>query len=573
MFYDIPATLRSEIDELDMFVQRHLAGDIDAESLKTRRVPFGCYEQRGNGRYMVRVRCPGGALTPRQLRTIAMLSKEYGSDSIHITTRQEFQIHDVGLANVVAIMRQLLHAGLATRGGGGNTVRNIIVSSDAGVSPSEVFDPSPYAFALTSRLIAEPDSWMLPRKFKIAFSNSAKDSAYAQFNDLGFIATKQHGEIGFRVYVAGGLGAKPEVGHLLHEFLPLDDLYLVAEATKRVFRQYGNRRDKHAARLRFLWKELGEDRFRQLYERELDQLRREEVPSLELPEVRNAATTLAFRPLKDESPEFQKWKRRFVGPQRQPELCSISIPVFLGNLKNEEAIELALFLEPFGDDVLRATLGQNLRLRNIPEAYLGNVYRAARNISELASAPALLSNAIACTGADTCKLGICLSTGALRAILDRLRRSRLDLNQIPDFKLNLSGCPNTCGQHLLADLGFYGKVGRQGERICAAYGVVAGAIIGEGKGRLARHLGQVSSRALPDFVHDVLDTWIRKKRRFSSFASYIDSEGVQDISALCGRYRTLPGSATEDAHFFDWGASKPFSLIGRGPGECSAGPV
>ncbi len=253
MYYDIPVTLWDEVDELESFVQRHLDGRLDAASLKARRVPFGCYEQRQNGAYMLRIRCPGGALTPTQLRTIATLSNRYGAGHIHVTTRQEFQIHDLKLEDVVPVMRQLMDGGLATRGGGGNTVRNIILSPDAGVSPDEAFDPSPYTFALTSFLIAQPNSWALPRKFKIAFSNSAKDSAYAQFNDLGFVATVQDGVLGFRVYVAGGMGTKPEVGHLLHEFIPADDVYLVAEATKRVFDKHGNRKNKNAARLRFLW--------------------------------------------------------------------------------------------------------------------------------------------------------------------------------------------------------------------------------------------------------------------------------------------------------------------------------
>ncbi len=217
MFYDIPATLSDEINELEAFVRRYLEGNTDAEVLKVRRVPFGCYEQRENGTYMLRIRCPGGALTPRQLRTIAVLSKTHGRNSIHITTRQEFQIHNLKLMDVVPIVRELLSVGLATRGGGGNTVRNIIVSPDAGISADEVFDPGPYVFALTSRLIAEPNSWTLPRKFKIAFSNSDSDSAYAQFNDLGFIASLKQGEPGFRVYVAGGMGARPEVGHALHD--------------------------------------------------------------------------------------------------------------------------------------------------------------------------------------------------------------------------------------------------------------------------------------------------------------------------------------------------------------------
>jgi sulfite reductase (ferredoxin) len=573
VFYDIPATLRNEIDELDSFVQQFLKGEIDAASLRTRRVPFGCYEQREQGKYMLRIRCPGGALTPAQLRTIAILSGQYGSDSIHITTRQEFQIHDLTLEHTVPVMRQLMDVGLATRGGGGNTVRNVLVSPEAGISPGEVFDPSPYVFALTSRLIAEPDSWALPRKFKIAFSNSGKDLAYAQFNDLGFIADKRQGELGFRVYVAGGMGAKPEVGHLLHEFIPTSDVYFVAEAAKRVFAKFGNRKDKNAARLRFLWKQLGEAHFRKLYEWELQQLHGEGVQPLELPQESSSAPARPFRPVQDDSPGFELWKRRYVMVQRQAGCCSIVVPVFLGNLKNRDAIALADFLEPFGKDVLRATLGQNLRLRNIPGEYLGNVYTAVKNISELASAPTLLANAIACTGADTCKLGICLSKGALRAVKDKLTTSGLDLDRIADFKLNISGCPNTCGQHMVADLGFFGKVGGNGERMFPAYGVVAGALVGEGGARLARALGQISAQALPEFVEEVLELWIRKEARFKSFAHYVDSEGAQDIAAICDRYRAKPDSAVNDTQLFDWGASKPFSLDGRGAGECSAGPT
>ena len=158
-------------------------------------------------------------------------------------------------------MRELLQAGLASRGGGGNTVRNVLISPDAGVGIDEIFDPSPYAFALTTRLIAESDSWLLPRKFKIAFSNSAADTSYAEFNDLGFVTQIRDGQKGFRVYVAGGLGTKPEVGHLLHEFIPAEDVYVVASAVKQLFDKHGNRKNRHAARMRFLWKTLGEARF------------------------------------------------------------------------------------------------------------------------------------------------------------------------------------------------------------------------------------------------------------------------------------------------------------------------
>jgi sulfite reductase (ferredoxin) len=571
MFYKIPDNLSSELEELDSYIARFKSGEIDAATLKVRRVPFGCYEQRQDGTYMVRIRTTGGALTPRQLQTIAELSARYGSEAIHITTRQEFQIHDVALDNVLPVMRELLQAGLASRGGGGNTVRNILVSPNAGVSLDEVFDPSPYAFALTSRLIAEPDSWLLPRKYKIAFSNSAADTSYAEFNDLGFIAQLRNGEKGFRVYVAGGLGTKPEVGHLLHDFIPAQEVYLVATAIKRLFDRHGNRKNRHAARLRFLWNTLGEERFRELYEEQLNLVRGENPVPLLIEEIPQSSTLPSFAPEQDQSPEFEQWKGRYVEAQREPGLVSVLVPIFLGNLKNQDAIRLAEFLAPFGDYVLRATFGQNLRLRNYPESYLANVYHLVREITELASGPRLVSNSISCTGADTCKLGICLSKGALSATVERLKDSSLDLDSIPDFRLNLSGCPNTCGQHMLADLGFYGNVGRKEQQMFPAYMIVAGAEIGNGKARLARPIGQVSARDLPIFVQEVLRLWLARKVGYSSFAAYVDAEGEDEIRAISGRFPEIPSYSEDQSYYYDWGAKDSFSLVSRGVGECSAG--
>ena len=571
MFYKIPENLPAEFEELDSYIARYQRGEIDAATLKVRRVPFGCYEQREDGKYMVRIRTTGGALTPLQLRAIAEISARYGSDAIHITTRQEFQIHDVALENVLLVMRELLQAGLASRGGGGNTVRNVLVSPDAGVGVDEVFDPSSYAFVLTSRLIAEPDSWLLPRKFKIAFSNSSADSSYAEFNDLGFIAQLREGRKGFEVHVAGGLGTKPEVGHLLHEFIPAEDVYIVASALKRLFDKHGNRKNRHAARLRFLWKTLGETRFRELYEAELQLVRSERPAELLIEDVPQSILLPAFVFDRDTSPEYYQWKDRYVENQRQPDLVSARIPIFLGNLKNDYAIRLAKFLEPFGDHVLRASLGQNLRLRNIPKEYLPNVYHVVRELTELASGPRLIGESIACTGADTCKLGICLSKGALTAVVDRLKSSSLDLDQIADFKLNLSGCPNTCGQHMLADLGFYGNVGRNRQHMFPAYMVVAGAEIGNGKARLAKPIDRVRARDLPEFVHDVLKVWIVKKSNHPSFATYVDGEGTQDIREIASRYREIPAYGEDKSYYQDWGAKESFSLVGRGLGECSAG--
>ncbi len=571
MFYEVPSSLVAEIDELESLVEKFRRGELDATSFKARRVPFGCYEQRRDGSFMVRIRATGGAVTPLQLSKIASLSAQHGTDAVHITTRQEFQIHDVELEHIIPILRDLLTVGLSTRGGGGNTVRNIIVSPDAGLGEDEVFDPSPYAFALTTRLIAEPDSWTLPRKLKFSFSNSAADSAFGQFNDVGFISTLRDGAAGFKVYVAGGMGRKPAVAHLLHEFIRADEVYRVAEAVKRLFDQHGNRKNRNAARLRFLWEQLGEARFLELYRAEFDAVSRLEdspVTPLILPQANRAPS---LKPQDNDTPEFHAWKKRYCYAQRRSGLFAVLVPATLGNIGNSDLVALAAFLQEIGPDTVRATFGQNLRLRNIPEALLSDLYDLVKKISGLSDRPVLLANSISCTGADTCKLGICLPKGALRAVGRQLSGAGLDLDRIADFRLNLSGCPNTCGQHMIADLGFFGQAQRKGQKIYPSYGIVAGSVHADGKARLALPIDQINSHDLPKFVTDVLGLWIANQPRFASFADYIDAEGAGEIRTICEKYRDVPDFEDDKNYYFDWGSETVFSLVGRGVGECSAG--
>lgn len=567
-FYEIPASLSAEIDELERLITKYRQGELEETKFRGHRVPFGIYEQRAAGTYMVRIRCAAGGVKPIQLKKVALLSEQYGAERIHITTRQELQIHDILLENVPAILRELLQAGLSTRGGGGNTVRNIMASWDAGIAPGEVFDVAPYAVTLTSMLIAEPDSWTLPRKYKIAFSNSAADNAHAAFNDLGFIAATRDGTEGFKVYVAGGMGMKPQVGHLLHQFIPAGQCYRVAEAVKKVFDRHGNRKNKHAARLRFLWNKLGEDAFRGLYEREFADL--DGIPLRNLAEIKNEPERVPDEAVEEVSAEFTLWKERFAVPQKQPGLFSILVPVPLGNLHCRQAFIMADLLDKFGENVLRCTMGQNLSIRNIPEEYLGNIYSVVKTISELSLAPRFYGNGIACTGANTCKLGICLPQGALSAVNRKLMDSGLDIDAAGDFRLNISGCPNTCGAHLTADLGFYGRVGRSGQRLYPSYAVVAGARTGGEAPRLARSIDEISARALPDFVADFLKAYLAKKARYANVAQYIDDEGQGDIKEICDKYRHVPNFTDDKNYYFDWGAEEIFSLAGKGVGECSA---
>jgi sulfite reductase (ferredoxin) len=571
MFYELPSNLSQEIEELEQLIHRYHSGELDAVSLKARRVPFGCYEQRRDGSYMVRIRATGGAVTPAQLTRIAELSEQYGASSVHITTRQEFQIHDLDLENVIPVMRGLLPVGLSSRGGGGNTVRNIILSPTAGIDKDEPFDPSPYAFALTTRLVAEPDSWNLPRKLKIAFSNTPEDTAFAQFTDVGFIAAIRDGIRGFKVYVAGGFGAKPAVGHLLHDFVPAEDAYAVAESVKRLFDQYGNRKNRNAARIRFLWEQLGEERFLELYRAEFAAIAARPDAKLKPSEQAAVDRRIALHPIKIGGDEFESWKKRYVRAQAQSGLYSIIIPARLGNVSNEHLKQLAEFAGEFGDHAVRATFGQNLRLRHIPESYLGNAYLAVKEISTLADAPLLLSNSVACTGADTCKLGICLPKGALLAVERKLRTADLDLDSVEDFRLNLSGCPNSCGQHVIADLGFYGQARRKGQQMYPAYAIVAGARFTDGEARMAQAIDNISARDLPAFTADLLTVWVAKKEQYSSFASFIDADGRKTIQDICDRYRDVPDFEDDKNYYYDWSAKDVFTIVGRGVGECSAG--
>lgn len=570
MLYELPASLPAEIDRLSALVEEFTRGRVHAAELKAHRVPFGVYEQRRNGSYMARIRCPGGAITPSQLTAAARLSREHGSGFLHLTTRQELQIHDVAIGRVVPLIRELFASGLATRGGGGNTVRNIIAPADAGVDPGELLDVTPYARALTSRFLAEPDSWVLPRKLKIAFSGDERDRVRAAFNDLGFIATRRGDSLGFRVLVAGGLGSKPQVGAVLHDFVPLEDAYVVARAIKQLFDRWGNRKNRHAARLRFLWSALGEREFVARYRKELDGVRSEPPVPLALP-----PSPAALAPVTTSGPppvgadDLARWRSRFVEPQRRPGLYTVLVPVQAGNLPSADAESIAQLASRFGHDAIRVTVAQNLLLRHVPEAQLAHVFAEVTAVAPLAAKPRLFGQAVVCTGADTCRLGICLSKNAQAAVFRGLEHESSDLDRLGDLRLHISGCPNNCGQHSAADLGFFGKASRDERRLYPAYRVVAGARTGAAP-RLGRELGEVSARSLPETVTRILQHYLGHQDAYASFGAFVDGE-ESTLRTLIDQLGTVPSFDDDKSCYFDWGADEPFSLAGKGTGECSAG--
>ena len=562
--------IQAELDEFESVIARFKAGAINDGQFRIIRVPAGVYEQRENGTYMLRVRFPAGGATAAHLRRLGEVAAKYGNGLVHTTTRQEFQIHRVLLDDIIPALRWLVEAGLSTKGGGGNTVRNITACVDSGVCRDEVFDVTPYAVATSERLLADPLSLQLPRKYKIAFAACDKDCSGATVHDVGFIARKQNGVEGFAVYVAGGMGGKSRLASLLHEFIPANETFLVAEAVKRVFDKNGDRKNKHLARLRFLVEKIGLEKFRELYDAEIAGLRASQPAPLELRPLPQLATATANGEIKNASAEFKQWFAHNVAPQKQPGFFQVQIPLTLGDIPATKTAALADILAAHGDNILWATQSQNAGLRWITAAELPVVHQklAALGLAE-PEAP-VLRNLVACAGASTCRLGICLSRGLAKAVRGELSASALDLDSLGDFSIHISGCPNSCGRHPIGNIGFSGAARRVGENLVPFYAVQLGGRLAEGKSRFGTNIGAVPAKNAPAFVRDLLAAW-KQSPAAQDFHRFVDNDGKKIAGEILARHQEVPSIASRKEFYYDWDAAALFSLAGRGQGECSAG--
>ncbi len=568
--YKLPETLKADLDQFKVETERFVSKAISAAEYRAFRVPQGVYEQREDGSFMLRVRLPAGLVLPNQMRALAAVARKYGNGVLHATTRQDLQVHAVPLAGIQPALLELYHAGLSTKGGGGNTVRNITACSDAGVCADEVFDVTPHAVALTEFLLPDPLNYQLPRKYKIAFSGCAKDCSGATVSDLGFIARQRGGERGFAVYVGGGLGSSARVADLLEEFVPVSGIYLVAEAVKRVFDRHGNRKNKHKARLRFLIRQIGLDRFRELYETELTRLR-EEVPDLpetrEFPlEARGVTEATTVEPEED----FDLWRERNAVAQKQPGYYLVRVHLVLGDISADTLEELAGTVEAFREGLVRVTQSQNLVIRWVPEEELPELHRRLGAMNLATSPPPVLRELVACTGASTCKLGICLSRELARAIARKLESEDLDLEAAKELRLHINGCPNSCGRHPVASIGLVGAARRVGGRLVPHYLVKLGGKTSAGATRLAEGQQAVPARNVPEFLIDLLRAF-RHSHEYPDFDDFLAAEGRKVADQLAQRHKHVPSFDDDKNYYFDWGAEQAFSLAGRGPGECSAG--
>jgi len=567
--YKLPTTLTEDIAYFGTLIDDFHQGKIEPVKFKGTRVPMGIYEQRKDGTYMVRVRCTGGYISPEQLKQVALTAQSHNSTLLHITTRQEIQIHHISIDQVKTILPELQQVELSSKGGGGNTVRNFLVDVNSGISHTEVFDVLPYAVDLTTRLIAESDSFSLPRKLKIAFSTSESTADFAVINDLGFIATIKDGKRGFKVYLGGSVASNPTLGWELFDFAPEEELINIAIAAKRFFNNHGNRKNKHKARIRYIFYKEGEEKTKELFFTYYNEIKANENVVYTPGSLAFKYKTPSFAAVEVNSDEFEWWKKQHVSAQRQSGLFSTIVSFVNGNTDSETLLKIARFASEFGNDVLRFTARQQLQFRNIPEKYLGNVYLLLKELNIPTELPVVINNIVSCTGADTCRLGICYSKGASLALRKKLSKTKLNLEEVGELQINISGCPNSCAQQVWSDIGFSGRVGRN-ERMYAAYNVYVGATKGDNP-RLGEIVGTVSARDLPQFTEDILADYISVKTADSSFINYLDAGGKDTIKSLVEKYKDIPDFDEDKNYYYDWGSEELFSVANKGPAECSAG--
>ena len=571
--YRIPSTLNGDLDYTQSLIDQFKAGEIQAGQLKSNRVPMGIYEQRKNQHYMLRLRCAGGLVTPKQLAKIAFVGHQLSTSHLHVTTRQEIQIHNVDIEDAIPALKKLEKVGISSAGGGGNTVRNMIVDDRSGLTADEEFDVYPYVEELTSRLIAEKDSFTMPRKYKVAIDTSVATANYSYIADLGLQARIKDGQRGFRMLIAGSAASNAHTGWEVFDFLPEKDLYRAAKALKNWFHKYGNRRNRHKARMRYVFYKYGTEEAKRLYLEEFEELKKDGSIDFEAPALPLEHHKPNF-PALNASTDFETWKRRYAHKQTNAEglkenLWYAYIPLRHGNNSTDFFAEVAEYLGNYGNDVIRFTKKEQIQVRNIPEEYLTNIYAFFKKLGVYQiDYPVVVTNLTCCTGADTCRLGICLPKGAIDGIAKQLLDSDLNLDAIPDFELRMNGCTNICALATWGDLGFSGRVGRVGDDPYPAYTVW---LPTKGKHEIDLQQGYIAAKKIPAFVEDYLRDVIAEQANYADYYEYVAKRGVNIVKELIAKYKEIAPYSEEPDTFFDFGDDEKFSLIKYGKAECSAG--
>ena len=560
--------VQKDIIDLERKIALFRDGKIDDERFRSLRLARGVYGQRQEGVQMIRIKLPFGKVTSEQLHRICKVSDEYSTGRLHITTRQDIQIHYVSLDKTPQLWAELEKDDVTLREACGNTVRNITASETSGIDVDEPFDVSPYAHALFQFLLRNPVNQEMGRKVKISFSSSDKDTALSYLHDLGFIPKVVNGERGFKVMLGGGLGSQPHHAELLSEFIPVNQIIPTTEGVLRIFDRFGERAKRLKARMKFLIKDLGRDEFLRLVDEEKKALAYQTV------EIDTTAFDVAItKPLLtvpkveiEDVVAFNAWKKSNVVAQKQAGYFAIGIKIHLGDFYTDKARLLADLIKNYAANELRFSLRQNIQIRHIKEEDLPFFYQELAKLDFVALGYDSTADITACPGTDTCNLGIASSTGIAVELERVLETEYPQYSNKQEITIKISGCMNACGQHNMAEIGFQGMSINSGKLVAPALQVLlGGGNLGNGTGRFSDKVIKIPSRRGPDALRFILNDFEANANGLS-FLDYYDAKGEKYFYEFLKPLADLTNLT--EADFIDWGNADNY-VKAVGVGECA----
>ena len=569
-----------EIANFEDQVKLFQSGNKDEVEFLCFRLRQGVYGQRQPDRQMIRVKLPFGGVTADQMDVLGQASEKFAPlKKGHLTTRENVQYHHVPLADTTDLLRMLGDAGMTTREACGNVVRNVVAAPSAGVSKDEVFDVTPYAAAYARYFLRHPTTQNMPRKSKVAFSSSEKDEAMILMHDVGMLARIRDGKRGFKIVVGGGLSTRPMMAETLREFVPVEDFLKNCEAVLRIFnRQDEERKSIAKARIKFTIARLGIDKFREMVDEELkgDWAKKAfDLESLmyiddEEADAPNVPVDFTSEPVDD--PVYDNWKRTNVEAQRQDGFSMVYVRIERGDIYSNQWSQLADVSRKYAGSRARFDQQQNIVYRWVRNESLYDIYLALGAIGFSAAGRETIRDVVTCPGTDSCKLGITSSMGLNKVLGETLDGMGEFDSLVEKMHIKASGCPNSCGQHHIASIGFHGAVVKGPGGQVPAYELFLGGRSNEDAGTKIgeRVRARIPAKRAPEALKIVLDTYVEQRNSGEEFADYIERVGVDVFEEKFGEMKTDLGPLNrENIHsYMDWGKTVIYKLE-RGEGECA----
>lgn len=570
----LPAAVENEIQQFRDNIRAMREGRMDPDDFKKFRLNNGIYGIRNyTDKQMVRVKVSYGKITSEQLEGLAAVTEKYAPSKLgHFTTRQNLQIHLVPLDQIPDLMRDIAAIGFTTREACGNTVRTITACPYTGVHPQQVFDIEPYAEAAFQYFLRNPLCQNMPRKFKIAFESCPVDHSVTPIHDIGAVAEIRNGARGFRLYVGGGLGASPHVAVKLEDFTPADLLLPTFEAIIRLFDRYGERKDKLHARLKFVVKKWGAEEFkaRVLAERKLVIATRTGATNWDIPLWEEKAPALSGNiPSVSPTPAFKRWQATNIIRQVQPGYNMATVVLPLGDITAVQMRALAAIARRFCDGRMRTTIEQNFVLRWVKDEHLPALHAALEQAGLAEAGANRFSDVTRCPGADTCQIAVTKSRELAIAVGQLFSNGLAQDADMENLHVKISGCTNSCGQHHIGTLGFYGTYRKVENRPVPHYQLLVGGSTQEGAAKFGSPVAAIPSRRVPEAIKKLVALYKREKQEGEKFDAFLARAGRDKLKQEVLPLTQLPSYEQDPELYHDWGDTTDFKAE-IGQGECAA---